>query len=154
MAQADRKVAPSLGRRSNRLPAVEKAAGSELQILRFPSKTGNSSDAQLWCTASSRTKHPEKTAKSIDFLASSNKVGESLLADRGVYPNSDVRAAIAPKLTAADITVVKFIDQSRDELGEAPAPPPAGIQEIVKSTWMSAMGLSTGSVATQALHSL
>ena len=35
----------------------------------------------------------------------------------------------------ADIKVVKFIDQIKDELGEAPAPPPKGagaIQEIVK----------------------
>jgi len=126
---------------SNQLPALEKAAGSELQILRFPSKTGTSADTQLWYkasqfwSASSRTKHPLETAKFIDFLANNTKAGESLLADRGVYPNSDVRAAIAPKLTAADIKVVKFIDQIKDELGEAPAPPPKGagaIQEIVK----------------------
>jgi multiple sugar transport system substrate-binding protein len=126
---------------SNQLPALEKAAGSELQVLRFPSKTGKSSDTQLWYkasqfwSASSRTKHPKETAKFIDFLANNTKAGESLLADRGVYPNSDVRAAIAPKLTAADIKVVTFIDQIKDELGEAPAPPPKGagaIQEIVK----------------------
>ncbi|MBP1134942.1 multiple sugar transport system substrate-binding protein [Arthrobacter sp. PvP023] len=126
---------------SNQLPALEKAAGGELQILRFPSKTGSSADAKLWYkasqfwSASSRTKHPEETAKFIDFLANNTKAGEALLADRGVYPNSDVRAAIAPKLTPADIKVVKFIDQIKGELGEAPAPPPKGagaIQEIVK----------------------
>ena len=52
-----------------------------------------------------------------------------------MYPNSDVRAAIESKLTPADIKVVNFIDQIKDELGEAPAPPPKGagaIQEIVK----------------------
>jgi multiple sugar transport system substrate-binding protein len=126
---------------SNQLPALEKAAGSELQILRFPSTTGKAADAQLWYkasqfwSASSRTKHPEETAKFINFLANSEKAGQALLADRGVYPNSDVRAAIESKLTPADIKVVKFIDQIKDELGEAPAPPPKGagaIQEIVK----------------------
>ncbi|WP_164205212.1 ABC transporter substrate-binding protein [[Micrococcus luteus] ATCC 49442] len=126
---------------SNQLPALEKAAGSDLQILRFPSTTGKAADAQLWYkasqfwSASSRTKHPEETAKFINFLANSEKAGEALLADRGVYPNSDVRAAIEPKLTPADIKVVKFIDQIKDELGDAPAPPPKGagaIQEIVK----------------------
>jgi multiple sugar transport system substrate-binding protein len=126
---------------SNQLPALEKAAGSDLQILRFPSTTGKAADAQLWYkasqfwSASSRTKHPEETAKFINFLANSEKAGEALLADRGVYPNSDVRAAIESKLTPADIKVVKFIDQIKDELGEAPAPPPKGagaIQEIVK----------------------
>ena len=126
---------------SNQLPALEKAAGSDLQILRFPSKTGKAADTQLWYkasqfwSASSRTKHPEETAKFIDFLANNEKAGEALLADRGVYPNSDVRAAIETKLTPADIKVVKFIDQIKGELGEAPAPPPKGagaIQEIVK----------------------
>jgi multiple sugar transport system substrate-binding protein len=126
---------------SNQLPALEKAAGSELQILRFPSTTGKAADAKLWYkasqfwSASSRTKHPVETAKFINFLTNNTKAGEALLADRGVYPNSDVRAAIASKLTPADIKVVKFIDQIKDELGDAPAPPPKGagaIQEIVK----------------------
>ncbi|MFE4197183.1 ABC transporter substrate-binding protein [Paenarthrobacter sp. NPDC056912] len=126
---------------SNQLPALEKAAGGELQILRFPSKTGKASDAKLWYkasqfwSASARTKHPEETAKFIDFLTNNVKAGEALLADRGVYPNSDVRDAIAPKLAKADVKVVDFISQIKEELGDAPAAPPKGagaIQEIVK----------------------
>ncbi|MDR6684531.1 multiple sugar transport system substrate-binding protein [Arthrobacter sp. 1088] len=126
---------------SNQLPALEKAAGGELQILRFPSKTGKAADTQLWYkasqfwSASSRTKHPEETAKFIDFLTNNVKAGEILLADRGVYPNSDVREAIAPKLAPADTKVVNFISDIQPELGEAPAAPPKGagaIQEIIK----------------------
>jgi multiple sugar transport system substrate-binding protein len=126
---------------SNQLPALEKAAGGELKVLRFPSKTGSASDARLWYkasqfwSASSRTKHPKEVAKFISFLANDVKAGEALLADRGVHPNSKVREAIASKLTPADVKVVEFIDKIKDELGEAPAPPPKGagaIQEIVK----------------------
>jgi multiple sugar transport system substrate-binding protein len=126
---------------SNQLPALEKAAGSDLKILRMPSKTGHAADTKLWYkasqfwSASSRTKHPEETAKFINFLANNVKAGQALLADRGVAPNSDVREAIASKLTPADVKVVGFIDQIKGELGEAPAPPPKGagaIQEIVK----------------------
>lgn len=126
---------------SNQAPALEKASGGDLKILRFPTKTGSSADAQLWYkasqfwSASSRTKHPEEVAKFIDFLANNVKAGEALLADRGVYPNSEVRAAIDSKLTPADVKVVKFISEIEDELGEAPALPPKGagaIQEIVK----------------------
>lgn len=126
---------------SNQAPALEKASGGDLKILRFPTKTGDAADAGLWYkasqfwSASSRTKHPEEVAKFINFLANDVKAGETLLADRGVYPNSEVRAAIEPKLTPADVKVVKFIDQIKDELGEAPAPPPKGagsIQEIIK----------------------
>ena len=126
---------------SNQAPALEKASGGDLKILRFPSKAGAADEAKLWYkasqfwSASSRTKHPQEAAKFIDFLTNNVKAGEALLADRGVYPNSDVRAAIAPKLTPADTKVVKFIDEIKDELGEAPAPPPKGagaIQEIIK----------------------
>ncbi len=126
---------------SNQLPALEKASGGELQILRFPTKTGKASDTKLWYkasqfwSASSRTKHPEEVAKFINFLTNDVKAGEALLADRGVYPNSKVRDAISSKLTKADTKVVTFIDQIKNELGEAPAPPPKGagaIQEIIK----------------------
>ena len=126
---------------SNQLPALEKAAGGDLEILRFPSKTGNSADAQLWYktsqfwSASSRTKHPEETAKFINFLANDVKAGEILLAERGVNPNADIRAATESKLASADRKVVTFIDQIKDELGAAPAPPPKGagtIQEIIR----------------------
>lgn len=126
---------------SNQAPALEKASGGDLKILRFPTKTGSAADTKLWYkasqfwSASSRTKHPQETAKFINFLTNNVKAGEALLADRGVYPNSDVRAAIQPRLTPADVKVVNFIDQIKDELGDAPAPPPKGagaIQEIIK----------------------
>jgi multiple sugar transport system substrate-binding protein len=126
---------------SNQLPALEKAVGGELEVLRFPSKTGAASDAKLWYkasqfwSASSRTKHPEEVAKFINFLANDVKAGEVLLADRGVHPKSEVREAISTKLTPADNKVIKFIDQIKPELGEAPVPPPKGagsIQEIAK----------------------
>ncbi|PRA15152.1 ABC transporter substrate-binding protein, partial [Brevundimonas sp. MYb27] len=90
--------------------------------------------SQFW-SASSRTKHPEETAKFINFLTNNVKAGEALLADRGVYPNSEVRDAIAPKLAKADVKVVDFIAGIKEELGDAPAAPPKGagaIQEIVK----------------------
>lgn len=126
---------------SNQLPALEKASGGELEILRFPSKTGKAEDVGLWYkasqfwSASSRTKHPEEAAKFIDFLTNNVKAGEILLADRGVYPNSDVREAIKTKLAPADTKVVDFISEIQPELGEAPAAPPKGagaIQEIIK----------------------
>ncbi|MDQ1060091.1 multiple sugar transport system substrate-binding protein [Arthrobacter globiformis] len=150
---------------SNQLPALEKAAGGELQVLRFPSKTGKAADTQLWYkasqfwSASSRTKHPEEVAKFINFLANDTKAGEILLADRGVYPNSQVRAAIQSKLTPADVKVVKFIDQIKGELGEAPAPPPKGagaIQEIIKrySSEVLFNRLSTQDAGTKAVDEM
>lgn len=79
------------------------------------------------------TRQADVHPASIEIPGQGRVAGQ--LADRGVAANSGVRAAIETKLTPADVKVVKFIDDIKDELGEAPAPPPKGagaIQEIVK----------------------
>lgn len=126
---------------SNQLPALEKAAGTELKILRYPTMTGNAADAKLWYkasmlwSASSRTKHPAEAAKFIDFLVNSTAAGDALLADRGVAINTDVRAAVAPKMKAADVRVLNFIDAIKDQLGPIPPATPKGagaMEDIIK----------------------
>ncbi|WP_181419715.1 ABC transporter substrate-binding protein [Arthrobacter psychrolactophilus] len=126
---------------SNQLPALENAAGTELQILNYPSKTGNSADAKLWYkpsqfwSASARTKHPEEAAKLIEFLANSTAAGEALLADRGVPTSTVVRAAVADKMTPANVRVIDFIDGIKDKLGPVPPAVPKGagaMEEIIK----------------------
>jgi multiple sugar transport system substrate-binding protein len=117
---------------SNQLTAVSKASGQPLEIHRPPSVEGDASKAeqfykasQFW-SASSRSKHPAEAQKFIDFLANSVEAGEIGLADRGIPGNSEVRAAVAPKLTPTDALTAKFIDDIADEVGDAPAIPPAG----------------------------
>ena len=92
---------------SNQLGALTKASGQPLEIKRPPSTDGNAKSAQqfykasqFW-SASSRTKHPKETQQFIDFLANSVEAGEIALADRGIPGNSEVRAAITPKLSAS-----------------------------------------------------
>jgi multiple sugar transport system substrate-binding protein len=117
---------------SNQLGALTKASGQPLEIKRPPSTDGNAKSAQqyykasqLW-SASSRTKHPKEAQQFIDFLANSVEAGQIGLADRGIPGNSEVRAAITPKLNAADAATAKFIDDIADEVGDAPPVPPAG----------------------------
>ena len=121
---------------SNQLTAVSKASGQALEIHRPPSVEGDASKAeqfykasQFW-SASSRSKHPAETQKFIDFLANSVEAGEIGLADRGIPGNSEVRAAVAPKLTPTDALTAKFIDDIADEVGDAPAIPPAGSSAV------------------------
>lgn len=121
---------------SNQLTAVSKASGQALEIHRPPSVEGDASKAeqfykasQFW-SASSRSKHPAETQKFIDFLANSVEAGEIGLADRGIPGNSEVRAAVAPKLTPTDALTTKFIDDIADEVGDAPAIPPAGSSAV------------------------
>ncbi|MHA7298513.1 extracellular solute-binding protein [Pseudarthrobacter sp. MDT3-1] len=121
---------------SNQLAALTKASGQALEIHRPPSVEGDASKAeqfykasQFW-SASSRSKHPVETQKFIDFLANSVEAGEIGLADRGIPGNSEVRAAVGPKLTPTDALTAKFIDDIADEVGEAPAVPPAGSSSV------------------------
>ncbi len=121
---------------SNQLTAVSKASGQPLEIHRPPSVEGDASKAeqfykasQFW-SASSRSKHPAEAQKFIDFLANSVEAGEIGLADRGIPGNSEVRAAVAPKLTPTDALTAKFIDDIADEVGDAPAIPPAGSSAV------------------------
>ncbi|MFC8304465.1 ABC transporter substrate-binding protein [Specibacter sp. NPDC057265] len=126
---------------SNQLPSLENAAGTELVILNYPSRTGTSADAKLWYkpsqfwSASARTKHPEESAKLIDFLANNTAAGEALLADRGVPTSTVVRDAVADKMTAVDRRVIEFIDGIKDKLGPVPPSVPKGagaMEDIIK----------------------
>lgn len=117
---------------SNQLGALTKASGQPLEIKRPPSTEGNAKSAQqyykasqLW-SASSRTKHPKEAQQFIDFLSNSVEAGQIGLADRGIPGNTEVRAAITSKLSPVDAATAKFIDDIADEVGDAPAVPPAG----------------------------
>lgn len=123
---------------SNQLGALSKASGQTLEILRPPSTKGSAAEAaqyykssQFW-SASSRTKHPAEAQKLIDFLVNSEKAGEIGLADRGIPANSAVRAAITPKLSPADASTAKFIDEISSELGDAVPVPPAGSSGVTE----------------------
>lgn len=123
---------------SNQLAPLTKASGQALEIHRPPSVEGDASRAeqfykasQFW-SASSRSKHPAEAQKFIDFLANSVEAGEIGLADRGIPGNSEVRAAVAPKLSPTEALTAKFIDDIADEVGDAPAIPPAGSSAVTE----------------------
>lgn len=123
---------------SNQLGALSNASGQALEIHRPPSTGGSAASAeqyykssQFW-SASSRTKHPAEVQKFIDFLANNVEAGKIALADRGIPGNSEVRAAIADKLSPADAATATFINDIADELGDAVPVPPAGSSAVVE----------------------
>jgi multiple sugar transport system substrate-binding protein len=87
----------------------------------------------MFWSASSRTKHPAEAQKFIDFVTNNATAGEIGLADRGIPANSDIRAAVASKLTPADAKTAKFIDEISSELGDAAPVPPAGGSAAVEA---------------------
>ncbi|WP_082483988.1 ABC transporter substrate-binding protein [Arthrobacter sp. Leaf141] len=124
---------------SNQLGALSKASGQDLAILRPPSVAGKAAEAQqfykssMFWSASSRTKHPAEAQKFIDFVTNNAAAGDIGLADRGIPANSDIRAAVADKLTPADAKTAKFIDEISSQLGGAVPVPPAGGSAAVEA---------------------
>jgi len=118
---------------SNQLEAVTSAAGSELAMLRWPSMTGKATDRKAWYkasmlwSASAKTKNPDAVVALIDWWVNSPECANINLAERGVPANSEIQAAIKPKLSKPQQTVAKFIEDIKPELADTPiAPPPGG----------------------------
>ncbi|WP_344182039.1 sugar ABC transporter substrate-binding protein [Kribbella lupini] len=123
---------------SNQLNALSKASGQQLKLLRLPSVTGKASDngayykGSMFWSISSRSKHPKEAAKFVNYLANSTAAGNLLLAERGVPPNTEIRAAVASKLQPADAASAAFIQGIAKELGKPSPPPPVGGGQVEK----------------------
>src|SRR5690606_31603998 len=117
---------------SNQLPSLEHVSQAGLELLRYPTTSGEAGDqrmsfvaSQYW-SASSRTEHPEEAQLLIDFLANSVEAGERLLVGRGSPANSEVRDALTPILSADDAKVLDFITEISGEVVAAPLAPAGG----------------------------
>jgi len=118
---------------SNQVEALIKASGGDMRILRFPSLTGKAAERKAWYkasmlwSASSRTKSPEAAVAMINWWVNSPEAANINLAERGIPANTEILAAITPKLSPAQAKVAKFIADIKPELADTPvAPPPGG----------------------------
>ncbi|HEY3562364.1 MAG TPA: sugar ABC transporter substrate-binding protein [Kribbella sp.] len=126
---------------SNQLVAFSKATGQQLKLLRIPSPDGKAADngsyykGSMFWSISSRSKHQKEAADFVNYLANSPAAGNVLLAERGVPPNTEVRAEVTPKLQPADAATAKFIQDIKPDLGDpSPAPPVGGgqVEKIIQ----------------------
>jgi multiple sugar transport system substrate-binding protein len=139
---------------SNQVEATTKAAGTELLVLRYPSLTGKATDRKAWYkasmlwSASARTKEPEEVVKLINWWVNSPECANINLAERGIPPNTEILAAIKPKLSPDQANVAKFIEDIKPELADVPiAPPPGGgkINDILQRYQTDVLGGTTSS---------
>jgi multiple sugar transport system substrate-binding protein len=126
---------------SNQLLAVSEAAGQKIEMLRPPSLTGKATERKGWYkasmlwSASAKTKNPEAAIAWINWFANDPAAAGIDLAERGVPPNAEILAEVAPKFSPEQQVVAKFLDDIKTEVGDTPiAPPPGGgttISELV-----------------------
>jgi multiple sugar transport system substrate-binding protein len=120
---------------SNQLEAISAAAGGDylMEMLRFPSLAGKATERKAWYkasmlwSASAKTKNPEAAVAWINWYANSPEAANIDLAERGIPPNTELAAAITPKLSEAQQVVAKYITDIQPEVANTPiAPPPGG----------------------------
>ncbi|MET1007666.1 MAG: extracellular solute-binding protein [Propionibacteriaceae bacterium] len=118
---------------TNQLEAINAASGESMRMLRAPSMTGKATDRKAWYKASmlwsvsAKTKQPEAAMAWIDWWVNSTEAVDIDKAERGIPANSELQTHIQPKLSPAQQTVQKFINDIKPELANTPiAPPPGG----------------------------
>ena len=102
-------------------------------MLRGPSLTGKATERKTWYkasmlwSASAKTKNPEAAVAWINWFANDQAAADIDKAERGIPPNSEILAAVTPKLSAAQQVVAKYITDIKPEVANTPiAPPPGG----------------------------
>ena len=114
---------------TNQLPGLTSASGAELELLRFPSQSGDSSENGMWykssmlMSASAGTDHPEEVIEFIDFFVNSEQAAQLNQMDRGLLGNVDMRESIMDDLEPADEKVVEFIEDIEADVEAQSAEP-------------------------------
>jgi multiple sugar transport system substrate-binding protein len=117
---------------TNQIEALDKAAGTELTILRFPSLAGKATERKAWYkasmlySASAKTKNPDAVIAFIDWMVNSPESANIGLAERGIPANTEIAQSIQSKLSKPQQEVAKFIADIKPEVSGTPAAPPPG----------------------------
>ncbi|WP_028464041.1 ABC transporter substrate-binding protein [Nesterenkonia alba] len=114
---------------TNQLPALTSASGVELELLRFPSQSGNPEENGMWykssmlMSASADTDHPEEVIEFIDWFVNSEEAADFNGMDRGLPANNEVREYVLQDVEAADQRSAEFIEEIEAEIEAQPAEP-------------------------------
>lgn len=117
---------------TSQFAAISEATGNDLQIMRFPSFSGDAKDRGTWVgiatwwAVPSTGDQQDAAADFVNWWVNSIEVGEISLAERGLPPNTEVLAAITDQLDDKAKVSAQFMQDIQDEFGGPVAPSPAG----------------------------
>ncbi|WP_022872182.1 ABC transporter substrate-binding protein [Nesterenkonia alba] len=116
--------------------AFGNASGSDLELLRIPSTTGDVTDngewlkASMFLSASADTDHPEEAMDFIDFFVNSEEAAELMGLERGVPANADIRDAALQDATDEEVKMAEFIAEVEEDAADIIPTPPAGASQM------------------------
>ncbi|MFV0632927.1 ABC transporter substrate-binding protein [Demequina sp.] len=124
---------------TNQLGAISEAAGRDLVLLRPPGesefeRTGLYYKPAMFYSIAKDTEHPEAAARFVDFLLNDEEAGALILSDRGLNANTDVRAAVADKLSPLEQQAAEFLAAIGPEIVDGPPAPPTGAADVPEIT--------------------
>lgn len=117
---------------SNQAVAIDNVLDGELALMRLPSAPEAPSDHQMWLkpgifwSVTGSSQAPEAAVDVINFLLNAPEAGLQLGAERGVPPNTEIRAAVKAELDGAELATVEFVEAVTPEVGPDPEISPMG----------------------------
>src|SRR5215204_3756615 len=144
---------------SNQLEAISDAAkgvtgGKLMGMLRFPSLTGKATERKAWYNASmlwsatSKTKNPEAAIAWINWFVNDQAAADIDKAERGIPPNTEIVAAVTPKLSEAQQVVSKYITDIKSEVTDTPIAPPPGGGTLAEVLFRNGLDVLFGKAST------
>ncbi|APU16150.1 ABC-type sugar transport system, periplasmic component [Actinoalloteichus sp. GBA129-24] len=120
----------------NFLPSTENTYGSELALAPFPSDTdelGLYAKPSMLMSVTTRTDHPEESARLIDFMINDPDAGRIFGANRGLPATTTQRETA--EFEGVNARIEEYENSMEGLLGETPAPPPpggAGVERLMQ----------------------
>lgn len=114
---------------TNQFQSVADSTPAELSIARMPGETptpGQYLRSAMNLTVSAQSKHPEQSARLIDFLLNSEEANKILGTDRGFPSNADIFPVATEGLEGPSAEAAKIFESVRASGSPAPVPAPVG----------------------------
>ncbi|GAA1164705.1 ABC transporter substrate-binding protein [Nesterenkonia sandarakina] len=127
---------------TNQLGGLSDASGADLELLRFPTESGDPMESGMWykssmlMSASAGTDHPEEVKTFIDWFVNSEEAADFNGFDRGLPANASIRDYVLEDAGEADQKTADFILDIESEVeAQSVEPVPAlgfsALQEIL-----------------------
>ena len=115
---------------SNQVKAMDAASGTDMKLLRPPAFAGAPTwlwyKASMYWSVSARSSNTAAAAAFVDWLSNSVDAVKTLTAERGLPPNTELRAALEPSLEPTDKKVAAYLSSIESDVTDAGGITPVG----------------------------